>query len=221
METLRIDDVDVEIDGVRILSEVSVASTARRIAVIGANGSGKSTFARLLNALVHPTSGTVHVLGEEPSASRVGFVFSSPDAQLLMPTVAEDVALSLRGRGVPRREIDTRVAEVLAQYGLAAHSEASVHSLSGGQKQLLALASVLVTDPAVLVADEPTTLLDRRNARLIGDLLIEQLAVPSIIVTHDLALASRCDTALLFDDGRLHTVGPADAVVAEYQELVG
>ena len=221
METLRLDGVDVEIDGTRILSDVTVSSSARRIAVIGANGSGKSTFARLLNALVRPSAGSVRVLGEEPSARRTGFVFSSPDAQLLMPTVAEDVVLSLRGSGVPKSGISARVDAVLDRYGLAAHAESSVHALSGGQKQLLAFASVLVTDPAVLVADEPTTLLDRRNARLIGDLLFDELAMPVIILTHDLDLAARCEEALLFDEGRLRGVGAAADVVEQYRELVG
>lgn len=221
METLRLDGVDVEIGGTRILSDVTVASSARRIAVIGANGSGKSTFARLLNALVRPSAGTVRVLGEETSARRTGFVFSSPDAQLLMPTVAEDVALSLRGSGVPKNEISARVADVLSRYGLAAHAEVSVHTLSGGQKQLLAFASVLVTEPALLVADEPTTLLDRRNARLVGDLLIDELTMPTVILTHDLDLAGRCEEALLFEEGRLHRFGPAAEVVDAYRELVG
>ncbi|WP_298036672.1 ABC transporter ATP-binding protein [uncultured Microbacterium sp.] len=200
---------------------MTVSVTAQRIAVIGANGSGKSTFARLLNGLVRPSAGEVRVLGSAPSSQGAGFLFSAPDAQLLMPTVAEDVALSLRGRGLSKQDVETRVGEVLDAYGLGAHAESSVHSLSGGQKQLLAFASVLVSEPPLLIADEPTTLLDRRNARRIADLLIEELSIPTVIVTHDLELAARCEQAFLFDNGRLHAAGPAADIVTMYRELVG
>lgn len=215
---IRLDGVGVESDGHRIIRDVSVELGGRRIAVIGANGSGKSTFARLLNGLVAPSAGEIRVLGESPSRarSRIGFVFSSPDAQLLMPTVREDVALTLRGRGIGRAEVHDRVERALRRHGLEQLADVPVHSLSGGQKQLLAFASVLVGEPALVVADEPTTLLDRRNARRIGDLLIEELTMPAVIVTHDLELAARCDTAALFDEGRVRATGPADEVVDVY-----
>jgi biotin transport system ATP-binding protein len=208
--------VSVEIDGRPVLSDVDVSLTASRIAVIGANGSGKSTFARLLNGLVEPTTGRVRVLGLDAVRDRtdlrrrVGFVFTNPDAQILMPTPAEDLALSLRGRD--RREIETRVARTLAEHGLAGHADMPASALSGGQKQMLALASVLITDPELIVADEPTTLLDLHNARRIGDLLLA-LQAQVVLVTHDLELAARCDTAVLFEDGRLADAGdPADLI---------
>ncbi len=213
-------DVGVDLDGQVILRDITLTLDARRIAVIGANGSGKSTFARLLNGLVRPSRGTVRVQGEEPATARgrVGFVFSSPDAQLLLPTPAEDLALSLRPQRLPRQTVRERVTEVLAEYGLADLADRPVHTLSGGQKQLLACASVLVTRPRLLVADEPTTLLDLANARRVGDLLIEELPMPTVIVTHDLALAERCDTAVLFERGRVARAGSPADVVAEYRD---
>lgn len=215
-------DVTVEAEGRALLHQVSAELHARRIAVIGANGSGKSTFARLLNGTRRASAGTVTVLGLDADREarmlrgKVGFLFTDPAAQLLMPTPAEDVALSLRG--LPRAERAERVAAVLEQHGLAAHADAPVTTLSGGQRQLLAIASVLATSPEVVVADEPTTLLDLRNARRIGDLLLG-LDAHAVIVTHDLALAARCDEAVLFDEGRIVAHGPAGAVVAQYRRM--
>lgn len=222
--TIALDGVTVERDGRTILRDVSIDLSASRIAVIGANGSGKSTFARLLNGLVLPTSGqvTVHGLDTRRVTSalrrRVGFVFTDPQAQILMPTPAEDLALSLRG--MPRANVDRTVAAALAEHGLTDRADAPASDLSGGQKQMLALASVLITEPDLLVADEPTTLLDLRNARRISELL---LALPTqlVIVTHDLDLAARCDHAVLFDDGALVSSGAPETVIADYRRLCG
>ncbi|MEV8170951.1 ABC transporter ATP-binding protein [Microbacterium sp. NPDC077486] len=220
--TVRLDGVGVTVDGRVLLDDVTLELTAPRIAVIGANGSGKSTFARLLNGLMTPTTGTVTVHGldalRERTAvrRRVGFVFTDPDAQILMPTPAEDLALSLRGR--PRGDIAARVQETLDRHGLGAHADVPASSLSGGQKQMLALAAVLLSEPALIVADEPTTLLDLRNARRIGDLLLAQDA-QVLIVTHDLELAARCDTAVLFDGGRVVEQGDPESVIARYRRL--
>jgi len=224
LRELHLDRVSVEVDGHRILDDVSVRLDQRRIAVIGPNGSGKSTFARLLDGLVTPTAGTVRVHGLDvvrelkQVRAEVGFVFTNPDAQILMPTVAEDVRLSLRGGGLARAEIDARVASVLDAYGLLGHADQPAYSLSGGQKQLLALASVLVREPRLVIADEPTTLLDLGNARRIGRLLVDEMPMQTVIVTHDLELASRCDVALRFHGGRLAAVGEPAELVARYRE---
>jgi biotin transport system ATP-binding protein len=220
---IDLESVSVELDGRLVLDEVTVQLDQHRIAVIGANGSGKSTFARVLDGLVAPTRGTARVLGFDVARearrmrAEVGFVFTNPDAQILMPTVAEDVRLSLKGSGLDRSTIDARVASVLAAYGLAAHADAPAYSLSGGQKQLLALASVLVREPKLVIADEPTTLLDLGNARRIGTLLIEELPAQLVVVTHDLELAARCDIALRFHEGRLVELGDPATVVERYQ----
>lgn len=211
---------------VTIVHETSVRLTEQRIALIGPNGSGKSTIARLVNGLVEATSGRVVVDGLDVARRgrevrrRVGFVFTDPSAQLVMPTVVEDVALSLRHRVRDRAERADAAREVLAAFGLADLADRSVHTLSGGQKQLLAIAGVLATDPAVLVADEPTTLLDLRNARRIGDLLLG-LPQQLVLATHDLDLALRCERALLVDGGRVVADGDPADVVAHYRASVG
>lgn len=220
--TVALEGVDVVTEERVLLSNVTLTLSARRIAIVGSNGSGKSTFARLLNGTRAPDSGTVRVLGRDVSRDvralrgEVGFLFTDPAAQLLMPTPAEDVALSLRH--LPRGTRAERAMEILADFGLDPHADAPVSTLSGGQRQLLAIASVLATGPELVVADEPTTLLDLRNARRIGDLLLG-LDARVILVTHDLELACRCDEAVMFDAGRAVAVGAAAEIVARYRDL--
>ena len=214
---------------VRVLEPTTLTLTEHRISLIGANGSGKSSLARLLNGLVLPTTGNVRVRAEadrwldtarDGAAVRqlVGFVFTNPATQLVMPTVIEDVALSLRRQH--KRKVDRLAAarDALARFGLEALADRSVHTLSGGQQQLLAIASVLATEPAILVADEPTTLLDLRNSRQISELLLG-LPQQLVVATHDLELAARCDRVLVVAGGRvvhdsaaLGTTSPAEAV---------
>ncbi len=207
------------------LEPTSALLSEPRIAIIGANGSGKSTLARLLNGLVEPTSG--HVLVDDLDTRRdgrlvrrrVGFVFTDPAAQLVMPTVAEDVALSLRHQHRDKAERQAAVLAVLERFGLEELADRSVHTLSGGQRQMLAIATVLATDPQVLVADEPTTLLDLANTRRVGDVLLG-LPQQLVLVTHDLDLAARCDRALVVDQARITFDGPAGAAVDHYRALV-
>ncbi|HET6693619.1 MAG TPA: ABC transporter ATP-binding protein [Pedococcus sp.] len=208
-----------------VLRDVSVTLSEQRVGVIGANGSGKSTFVRLLNGLVLPAEGTVSVHGLDTRKQgrevrrRVGFCFTDPDAQIVMPTVAEDVAFGLRRRGLGKAEVAARVRATLETYGLADHADHPAHLLSGGQKQLLALSSVLVTDPDVLVLDEPTTLLDLRNAAVVKR-VVRDLPHQVVLVTHHLDLLDGFDRVLVFDEARLVYDGQPDAAVAFYRELM-
>ncbi|WP_243838838.1 energy-coupling factor ABC transporter ATP-binding protein [Aeromicrobium yanjiei] len=228
--TIALDEVAVTVqtpDGdLPLLQPTTLRLTEHRIAVIGSNGSGKSTLARLLNGLVEPSSGHVTIDGldtvrDGPRVRRsVGFVFTNPDAQLVMPTCAEDIALSLRRTIKDKKARHARALEILAGVGLADKADTTVHALSGGQKQMLALAGVLATDPRILVADEPTTLLDLRNTRIVADRLFS-LSQQLVLVTHDLDLALRCDRALVVDDARIVCDGPAADAVSFYRSLVG
>ena len=210
---------------VTILHPTTLTLTESSVAVIGANGSGKSTLARLLNGLVVPTRGYVRVHGLDTHDDGrevrrlVGFVFSDAEAQLVMPTPREDVALSVRRTDVPRSRRAERVEEVLASVGLAHLADVSVHALSGGQKQLLALAGVLATEPRVLVCDEPTTLLDLRWRTHVTELLgrLEQQVVH---VTHDLDAALLADRVLVVDHGRVVADGAPGEAVATYRALM-
>lgn len=208
-----------------VLREVSVRIPEQRVGVIGANGSGKSTFVRLLNGLVRPTHGRVWVDGLDTARQgrkvrrRVGFCFTDPDAQIVMPTVAEDVAFGLRRRGLSAEEIQQRVRDALRVHGLDDYADHPAHLLSGGQKQLLALSSVLVTEPSVLVLDEPTTLLDLRNARTVAE-RIAALPQQVVLVTHQLDLLAEYDRVLVFDNTRLVYDGTPAEAVSFYRKLL-
>ena len=208
-----------------VLRDITLTLTERRIGVIGHNGSGKSTFLRLLNALVVPTSGRVRIDGLDTARDarelrrRIGFLFTDPDAQIIMPTVAEDVAFGLRKSGLSKVEIEERVRDLLVRFRLEGHADHPAHLLSGGQKQLLALASVLITEPSALVMDEPTTLLDLRNAAMIGR-VVAGLDQTVLLATHHLELLAGFDRVLVFHEGRVVAdAAPAEAVAA-YRDLM-
>ncbi|ALE07765.1 cobalt ABC transporter ATP-binding protein [Arthrobacter sp. ERGS1:01] len=209
-----------------ILRPLSLELREQRIAVIGANGSGKSTLLRLLNGLVLPSTGTVGVNGldtrTQGSAVRrtVGFVFTDPLSQLVMPTPVEDVELSLRRLKLGKKERRAKAESILESYGLAHLSGNSVYELSGGERQLVALAAVLAVEPSILVLDEPSTLLDLRNTRLLRERL-EQLPQQIIMSTHDLSLAATFERILVVDDAGIAFDGPAAEAVDRYRALVG
>jgi biotin transport system ATP-binding protein len=208
-----------------VLHDVDVRLCEQRIGVIGANGSGKSTFVRMLNGRVVPTTGNVTVDGLDTRRQarevrrRVGFCFTDPDAQIVMPTVAEDVAFGLRRRGIAKADARSRVEKTLVSYGLGGYQDHPAHLLSGGQKQMLALASVLVTEPALLVMDEPTTLLDLRNAQLVAR-VVAGLPQQVLLVTHHLDLLDGFDRVLVFDQGRLVLDDAPAAAVRHYRTLM-
>ncbi|GLY29264.1 energy-coupling factor ABC transporter ATP-binding protein [Kineosporia sp. NBRC 101731] len=224
MSGLLLDEVSVRGGDVEVLHDVTCALDDRTIAVIGENGSGKSTLARLVGGLITASSGTVRVLGLDPARDaarlrhRVAMVFSNPDAQIIMPTVAEDVAFSLRPEKLPREEKRRRVQAALERFGLDGIADRSAHDLSGGQKQLLALCGAFVREPELVIADEPTAYLDARNARRVTGHLLEKGSHRLLLVTHDLNLAQRCDRVVFVKDGTIAAAGDPDQVVTAYEE---
>ncbi|MDQ0259888.1 biotin transport system ATP-binding protein [Sinomonas atrocyanea] len=207
-----------------LLDGIDLALTEARIAVIGANGSGKSTLLRLLNGLVAPSTGAVAVHGLDTVhdvravRQRVGFVFTDPLSQLVMPTGREDVELSLRRRHRGRSERAAAAQAVLDRFGLGALADQSVHELSGGERQLMALAAVLAVGPEVLVLDEPSTLLDLRNRELLRRTLAS-LGEQVILSTHDLELAADADRVLVVEDGRIAFDGAPGPAIGLYRQL--
>ena len=221
MPTISYDSVEVVYESRTVLAPITVSISEHRVGVIGANGSGKSTFLRLINGIGSPTAGTVSFDGLDVSRNgkevrkHVGFVFSDAENQIIMPTVQEDISFSLKRFKLPKDEKTRRVNTLLTHFGLASHAEDSPYPLSGGQKQLLALAAILVMQPSTILLDEPTTLLDLRN-RLHIKKEIMALDQQVIVATHDLDLLENFDRVIYIADGRICDDGAPATVLSHY-----
>jgi cobalt/nickel transport system ATP-binding protein len=208
-----------------------------KLALLGANGCGKSTLLKVLDGLVFPTAGTFHAFGEPVTEdtledvqfsqgfrSRVGFVFQNSDAQVFSPTVREEVAFGCLQLGMTKDETLARVDDVLRMLDITALADRAPFQLSGGQKKRVAIASVLVMNPEVLLFDEPTAALDPRTQQWLAELIVELNAAGKTIVlaTHDLeVLEVIADRALVFDEQ--HTVvgdGTPSALLADRDLLL-
>jgi biotin transport system ATP-binding protein len=211
-------NIFVEREGRSILSDLSLSLSERRIGIVGPNGSGKSTFIRLINGLLLPKRGQMCVDGldtrleVEKIRRKVGFVFQNPDNQIVFPIVSEDIEFGLKRRIIEPTMRHQRMLEALDQLGVLHLQDRSIHTLSGGERQLVALAGVLATKPEILVFDEPTTQLDLRLRNRFEQHL-SALPQPSLIVSHDLELMGTMDRVLVIVEGRLAFDGvPADAI---------
>ncbi|MEJ4105807.1 ABC transporter ATP-binding protein [Corynebacterium accolens] len=225
MPTIDFSSVTVSFDETVVLDDINLILSEQRIGVIGQNGGGKSTLTRLINGLGEPTAGTVTVDGINPSEQgkkvreKVGFVFSDAENQIVMPNVRDDIAFSLRRFKLPKDERTARVDAALERFGLLEFAERSPHTLSGGQKQLLALAAVLVIDPVLIIADEPTTLLDLHNRDRIKR-EFAQLDQQLIVVTHDLEFLTDFDRVICIDDQKVAADGAPQEVIDFYRDLM-
>ncbi|MFF2320727.1 energy-coupling factor ABC transporter ATP-binding protein [Agrobacterium sp. NPDC058088] len=215
---IRFDAAGVAFEGRQALQPLSLTLTERRIGVIGLNGSGKTSFARLINGLTKPSVGKVTVNGLDTVADAktvlqmVGFIFQNPQNQIILPIVRDDIAFGLKRFGLGRTETENRMKAVLAGLGISHLEERRAHELSGGELQLAALAALLVTEPQILILDEPTNQLDLKN-RAIVEKTIAALSQSLIVITHDLSLLQGFDRVLVFHEGILIAdAGPGEAV---------
>jgi biotin transport system ATP-binding protein len=214
----------VSYDDKQALEPLTLELTERRIGVIGLNGSGKSTFARLINGLVKPTSGSVNVGGldsvrdKAKLLGRIGYVFQNPHNQIIMPIIKDDIAFGLKRLKLSKAEEDASIEATLARLNIEHLSGRRAHELSGGELQLAALASLLVTKPDLLIMDEPTNQLDLRNRALI-EKTIAELPEQVITISHDLALIENFDRVLLFHQGKLAADSKPSEVIALYKQL--
>lgn len=196
-------------DGTPALEGVNLAlEPGEKTALVGANGSGKSTLLLHLTGCLGPDSGEIlqdgRPLGDDVDRARrmVGMMFQEPDDQLFMPSVLEDVAFAPRASGTPPREAAEKAAEMLERLGISHLASRPPHRLSGGEKRMVALAGILVSDPEVLVLDEPSASLDPRSRRMIIATL-QCMKLPMILATHDLDMAMDvCSTATILAHGK-------------------
>jgi biotin transport system ATP-binding protein len=211
-------NVSVERERRLVLTDLSLTLSEQRIGVVGPNGSGKSSLVRLINGLLLPKTGQVWVDGLDTAKEvvavrrKVGFVFQNPDNQIVFPVVHEDIEFGLKQREPDPKRRALRAQTALERLGVGHLTERSVHTLSGGERQLVALAAVLATEPEILVFDEPTTQLDLRLRNRFERHLAE-LPQPALVVSHDLALMQQMHRVLVIDQGRLAFNGaPAEAL---------
>ena len=200
------------------------------VALVGANGSGKSTLARHFNALLLPTSGSISVNGlatDDPGnlweiRRLVGMVFQNPENQLVSSTIEEDVAFGPENWGVPRDEMRRRVDQALEVVGLQDQRTRPPHMLSGGQKQLVAIAGALATRPACIVLDEPTSMLDPAGRRRVMETirkLNDEEHLTIVLISQDMDEAASADRVLAMEDGQVRLDGRPREVFAQWRRL--
>jgi energy-coupling factor transport system ATP-binding protein len=193
------------------LSGVSFEARAGEyVGVVGPNGGGKSTLVRVLNGLLRAESGEVRVFGLDPAAEpfevrkRVGMLFQNPDNGLVSPFVEDDVAFGLENLGVGREEMRGRVREAMRSVGLEGYERRETHTLSGGEKQRVALAGLLAARPDILALDEPTSMLDASGRKEVLERLENLRAKKTILhATHHLEELFDADRILILKDGKL------------------
>ena len=197
--------------------------------ILGGNGSGKSTFAKHLNALLQPDAGTVHINGMDASdpelvydiRSTAGMVFQNPDDQLVATLVEDDVAFGPENLGVPSAQIAQRVREALKGVGMVGFERHETHALSGGQKQRVALAGVLAMEPRVLILDEASSMLDPRGRQglMKACRALHDCGMTIVMITHFMEEAAEADRVAVFRAGRVAMLGTPEEILTRADEL--
>ena len=224
-----------EKDVIPALEDVSVRiKRGEYVSVLGHNGSGKSTFAKLLNLILTPTSGRVIIDGKDVTDDsfdeddlfdvrrKVGMVFQNPDNQLVATVVEEDVAFGPENLGLPREEIRARVDMALSLVGMSEYMRHAPHKLSGGQKQRVAIAGIIAMKPEVIIFDEATAMLDpigRREVLDIVDKLNKVEGITVINITHYMDEAARAGRVIVINDGKLILDGAPKEVFSQVEYL--
>ena len=185
-------------------------------AVLGHNGSGKSTFAKHLNAILLPSGGKVYI------RQKVGMVFQNPDNQIVATVVEEDVAFGLENIGVPPKEMRERVDRALMDVGIYEYKKHAPHRLSGGQKQRVAIAGIIAMRPKCIVLDEPTAMLDPRGRKEVMETihkLNKEYGITVVLITHYMDEAAQCDRIIVMDSGKVILDDTPKKVFSHVREL--
>ena len=213
------------------LSDVSaVIEPGEFVAVLGHNGSGKSTMAKLLNALYIPTEGNVLVCGYNTRdeklvweiRQRAGMIFQNPDNQIVATVVKEDVAFGLENLGVPTEEMLPRIESALSAVRMSKYADKAPHLLSGGQKQRVAIAGILAMEPSVIIADEATAMLDPSGRKEVLETirtLNRQKGITVVWITHFMEEAALADRVLVVTDGKIRLSGTPAEVFDRVEEM--
>lgn len=228
---IRRDEEDHVEEVNRAIDELSLEiSTGDFVAILGHNGSGKSTFAKQINGILLPTEGTVWISGMDTSddthiwdiRKAAGMVFQNPDNQIIGNIVEEDVGFGPENLGVPTEEIWKRVDESLEAVGMMAYRMKSPNKLSGGQKQRVAIAGVMAMKPQCIILDEPTAMLDPTGRReVISTLhqLNQKEGITVLLITHYMEEVINADRVIVMDDGRLVMDGTPREIFSRVKDL--
>jgi len=200
------------------------------LVVLGHNGSGKSTIAKHMNALLIPTDGTVIVDGldtKDPQnvwniRSKAGMVFQNPDNQLVATIVEEDVAFGPENLGIESKEIRRRVDESLERVGMSEYKRHAPHLLSGGQKQRIAIAGILAIQPECIIFDEPTAMLDPSGRKQVLETIKEinkKYGITIILITHYMDEAAQADRIIVMDDGNIKMEGTPREIFPQVERM--
>jgi len=230
---IELENLSFSYEQAHILKDINLEiKNGEFTALIGANGSGKSTLLKLIEGIEQPTSGKIRVFGMDTCEERllleirkkIGFVFQNPENQIIASTVEEDIVFGMENLGFSRELMKTKLREILEFTGLKGLEKKSPMNLSGGQKQRLAIASALVSDPKILLLDEPMAMLDpegkREVLRLIVDFHKNDKTV--LIATHDMDIVSFTQRLIFLKDGKLELAGNTDEIIprlSKYEEI--
>lgn len=230
-EFIRVDNVSFSYDDNRVLNNISLSvQEGEFVALLGHNGCGKSTMAKLFNVLLSPQSGTVTIDGITAETeddiyeirSRVGLVLQNPDNQLVATVVEEDVAFGPENLGVPPQEIRRRVDSALKAVDMYEYRSHAPHKLSGGQKQRVAIAGIIAMEPRCIVLDEPTAMLDPKGRQEVMDTirhLNKSMGITIVLITHYMDEAVQADRVIVMDKGSIFTQGTPRQVFSKTELL--
>ncbi len=227
-ELLKIEHLGFEYEkGEKVLNDISFeAYDHESIGVIGANGIGKSTLMKLLVGLNLNYEGSLEVAGHVMDKKNlahirehIGYVFQDSDSQLFLSTVEDDIAFGPRNYGLSEAEVDKRVNDALEKVHISDLRKKQTYKLSGGEKKLAAIATILAMNPDIIIMDEPSVALDPRNRKnLIG--VLNEIEALKLITSHDLDfIMDTCERTILIDEGTIIADGPTDTILRDKELL--